>query len=135
MLALSHGDFCSPLSMVISRMETCKGSVPVYSLNWKVARVTSGVSLLVNSISAFLTFKMINCTFIFFSQTNKLYRKMDSLFFSPVFRTRGGMRANFVLVFFNFQCKLEVQPLFFGVCLADVKSSTDQTHFCVKIVH
>ena len=45
---------------------------------------------------------------------------MDSLFFSDVFRARGGMRANFVLVFFNFQCKLEVQPLFFGVCLSDI---------------
>ena len=99
---------------------SCKGSVPFYSLNWKVARVTSWVSLLVTSISAFLTFEMINCTFIFFSQTNKLYRKMDSLFFSDVFRARGGMRANFVLVFFNFQCKLEVQPLFFGVCLSDI---------------
>ena len=59
---------------------------------------------------------------------------MESLFFSPVFRARGGMRANFILVFFNFQCKLEVQPLFFGVCLAvQVKYRT--THLCVKIAH
>lgn len=91
-----------------------------------MARVTSWVSLLVTSISAFLTFEMINCTFTFFSQTNKIYRKMDSLFFSLVFGARGGMRANFILVFFNFQCKLEVQPLFFGVCLGGIKSSTEQ---------
>ena len=110
-----------------------KGSVPFYSLNWKVARVTSWVSLLVTSIFAFLTFEMINCTFTFLSQTNKIYRKMDSLFFSPVFRARGGMRANFILVFFNFQCKLEVQPLFFGVCLAGIKSSTEQPIYVSKL--
>lgn len=58
---------------------------------------------------------------------------MDSLFFSLVFGARGGIRANFILVFFNFQCKIEVQPLFFGVCLGGIKSSTEQPIYVPKL--